>query len=41
MQLLVEPTNDFNVETLRALENVLLEFPCCVLVVSHQHVFSD
>lgn len=39
--LLDEPTNDLDVETLRALEDALLEFPGCVLVISHDRWFLD
>ncbi|GAA0857877.1 energy-dependent translational throttle protein EttA [Aliiglaciecola litoralis] len=39
--LLDEPTNDLDVETLRALENALLEFPGCVMVISHDRWFLD
>jgi sulfate-transporting ATPase len=39
--LLDEPTNDLDVETLRALENAILEFPGCVLVISHDRWFLD
>lgn len=39
--LLDEPTNDLDVETLRALENALLEFPGCLLVISHDRWFLD
>ncbi len=39
--LLDEPTNDLDVETLRSLEDALLEFPGCVLVVSHDRWFLD
>ena len=39
--LLDEPTNDLDVETLRALEEGLLEFPGCVIVVSHDRWFLD
>ncbi len=39
--LLDEPTNDLDVETLRALENGLLDFPGCVLVISHDRWFLD
>ncbi|HLQ86105.1 MAG TPA: energy-dependent translational throttle protein EttA [Salinisphaeraceae bacterium] len=39
--LLDEPTNDLDVETLRALEQALLEFPGCVLVISHDRWFLD
>ena len=36
-----EPSNDLDVETLRALEDALLEFPGCVLVTSHDRWFLD
>jgi ATP-binding cassette ChvD family protein len=39
--LLDEPTNDLDVETLQALENALLSFPGCVMVVSHDRWFLD
>jgi len=39
--LLDEPTNDLDVETLRALEEALLEFPGCVIVISHDRWFLD
>jgi len=39
--LLDEPSNDLDVETLRALEEALLEFPGCVLVISHDRWFLD
>jgi len=39
--LLDEPTNDLDVETLRALEEALLNFPGCVLVISHDRWFLD
>jgi len=39
--LLDEPTNDLDVDTLRALENALLEFPGCVMVISHDRWFLD
>jgi energy-dependent translational throttle protein EttA len=43
IQLLVmdEPTNDLDVETLRALEEALLNFPGTVLVISHDRWFLD
>ena len=39
--LLDEPTNDLDVETLQSLENALLEFPGCAVVVSHDRWFLD
>ena len=39
--LLDEPSNDLDVETLRALEEALLEFPGCALVISHDRWFLD
>ena len=39
--LLDEPSNDLDVETLRALEDALLEFGGCVLVISHDRWFLD
>jgi len=39
--LLDEPSNDLDVETLRALEDALLEFAGCVLVISHDRWFLD
>ena len=36
-----EPTNDLDVETLRALEEALLNFPGCVIVISHDRWFLD
>ncbi len=39
--LLDEPSNDLDVETLRALEEALLEFAGCVMVVSHDRWFLD
>jgi len=39
--LLDEPSNDLDVETLRALEDALLEFSGCVLVISHDRWFLD
>ncbi|GAA5217385.1 energy-dependent translational throttle protein EttA [Corallincola platygyrae] len=41
MILLDEPTNDLDVETLRALENALLDFPGCAMVISHDRWFLD
>ena len=41
MILLDEPTNDLDVETLRALEEALLDFPGCALVISHDRWFLD
>ena len=39
--LLDEPSNDLDVETLRALEDALLNFPGCALVISHDRWFLD
>jgi energy-dependent translational throttle protein EttA len=39
--LLDEPTNDLDVETLQALENALLGFPGCAMVISHDRWFLD
>lgn len=39
--LLDEPTNDLDVETLRSLEDALLNFPGCALVISHDRWFLD
>jgi sulfate-transporting ATPase len=39
--LLDEPSNDLDVETLRALEDAMLEFPGCVMVISHDRWFLD
>ena len=39
--LLDEPTNDLDVDTLRALEDGLLNFPGCVVVISHDRWFLD
>jgi len=39
--LLDEPTNDLDVETLSSLENALLEFPGCAVVISHDRWFLD
>ncbi len=41
VMLLDEPTNDLDVDTLRALEDALLSFPGCVLIVSHDRWFLD
>ena len=39
--LLDEPSNDLDVETLRALEDAMLEFPGCAVVISHDRWFMD
>ena len=39
--LLDEPTNDLDVNTLRSLENALLEYPGCAVVISHDRFFID
>jgi energy-dependent translational throttle protein EttA len=39
--LLDEPSNDLDIETLRALEDAILTFPGCVMVVSHDRWFLD
>ena len=39
--MLDEPSNDLDVETLRALEDALLEFAGCILVISHDRWFLD
>jgi sulfate-transporting ATPase len=41
VMLLDEPTNDLDVDTLRALENAILDFAGCVMVVSHDRWFLD
>ncbi|MBS1512402.1 MAG: ABC-F family ATP-binding cassette domain-containing protein [Bacteroidetes bacterium] len=39
--VLDEPTNDLDLQTLRVLEEFLLEFPGCILIVSHDRYFMD
>jgi ATPase subunit of ABC transporter with duplicated ATPase domains len=39
--LLDEPTNDLDVDTLRALEEALAEFPGCAVIISHDRWFLD
>jgi energy-dependent translational throttle protein EttA len=39
--LLDEPTNDLDVDTLRALEDALIEFAGCVVIISHDRWFLD
>ena len=39
--MLDEPSNDLDVETLRALEEALLTFPGCAMVISHDRWFLD
>ncbi|HKD98791.1 MAG TPA: energy-dependent translational throttle protein EttA [Micromonosporaceae bacterium] len=39
--LLDEPTNDLDTETLSSLENALLEFPGCAVIISHDRMFLD
>ena len=41
MLLLDEPSNDLDVETLRALEEALLDFPGSAIVISHDRWFLD
>jgi energy-dependent translational throttle protein EttA len=41
VMLLDEPTNDLDVDTLRALEEAILDFPGCVVVISHDRWFLD
>lgn len=39
--ILDEPTNDLDIKTIRVLEEFLLEFPGCLLIVSHDRAFMD
>ncbi|HVZ97316.1 MAG TPA: ABC-F family ATP-binding cassette domain-containing protein [Chitinophagaceae bacterium] len=39
--VLDEPTNDLDLETLRTLEEFLMDFPGCILIVSHDRYFMD
>jgi ATPase subunit of ABC transporter with duplicated ATPase domains len=39
--LLDEPTNDLDVDTLRALEEALLDFPGCAVIITHDRWFLD
>jgi ABC transport system ATP-binding/permease protein len=39
--ILDEPTNDIDVDTMQALENSLLDFPGCIMLVSHDRFFLD
>jgi energy-dependent translational throttle protein EttA len=41
VMMLDEPTNDLDVDTLRALENAILDYAGCVLVISHDRWFLD
>ena len=41
VMMLDEPTNDLDVDTLRALENAILDFAGCVLLISHDRWFLD
>ena len=41
MLLLDEPSNDLDIETLRALEDAILEFPGCAMIISHDRWFLD
>ncbi len=41
MLLLDEPTNDLDVDTLRSLEEALLEFAGCAVVITHDRWFLD
>ncbi|HCE42549.1 MAG TPA: energy-dependent translational throttle protein EttA [Lentisphaeria bacterium] len=41
MLLLDEPTNDLDVNTMRVLEEALIEFPGCAMVISHDRFFLD
>jgi len=41
VMLLDEPTNDLDVDTLRALEDAILQYAGCVLVISHDRWFLD
>ena len=39
--LLDEPTNDLDVDTMRVLEQALIDFPGCAMVISHDRFFLD
>lgn len=39
--VLDEPTNDLDIQTLEVLEEYLQDFPCCVIIVSHDRFFMD